>query len=76
MLEAATLDALARLLTRALPEALGIRSAFLLLWNRKLDSFEALTPGETSLAALRPESPAAVPETGFLLAEGRASERL
>ena len=70
MLEAATLDALARLLTRALPEALGIESAFLLLWNRKLDSFETLTPGETSLAALRPESPAAVPEAGFLLAEG------
>jgi signal transduction histidine kinase len=70
MLEAATLDALARLLTRALPEALGIESAFLLLWNRKLDSFEALTPGETSLFALRPESPAAVPETGFLLADG------
>jgi len=70
MLEAATLDALARLLTRALPEALGIESAALLLWNRKLDSFEALTPGETSLATLRPDRPAPVPDAGFLLADG------
>jgi signal transduction histidine kinase len=70
MLEAATLDALARLLTHALPEALGIESAALLLWNRKLDSFEALTPGETSLFALRPDHPAPVPDGGFLLADG------
>jgi len=70
MLEAATLDALARLLTQALPQGLGIERAALLLWNRKLDSFEALTPGETSLAAVRPEAPAAVPDAGFLLADG------
>src|SRR6266536_2417932 len=71
MLEAATLDALARLLTADLPEALGIGSAALLLWNRKLDSFEGLTPGETNLASLRPEGPAVtVPEAGCLLSEG------
>jgi signal transduction histidine kinase len=70
MLEAATLEALARLLTEALPHALGIDSAALLLWNRKLDNFEALTPGETHLSALRPDSPAPIPESGFLLAEG------
>lgn len=71
MLEAVTLDALARLLTAALPEALGIPRSSLLLWNRKLDSFEALTPGETSLTALGPDSPAvSVPEAGFLLSEG------
>lgn len=71
MLEAATLDALARLLSEALPEALGLEHAALLVWNRKLDSFEALTPGETSLAALRPDSPAVpVPEAGFLLSDG------
>ena len=71
MLEAATLDALARLLTTALPEALGIASAALLIWNRKLDSFEALTPGETHLATLRPEGPpVAVPDAGFLLSGG------
>ena len=70
MLEAATLDALARLLTEALPQALGIEKAALLLWNRKLDNFEALTPGETHLSALRPDSPAPIPESGFLLSEG------
>ena len=70
MLEAATLEALARLLTEALPQALGIERAALLLWNRKLDNFEALTPGETHLSALRPDSPAPVPESGFLLSEG------
>jgi len=70
MLEAATLEALARLLTAALPEALGIERAALLLWNRKLDNFEALTPGETHLSALRPDSPSPVPESGFLLSEG------
>jgi signal transduction histidine kinase len=70
MLEAATLEALARLLTEALPRALGIESAALLLWNRKLDNFEALTPGETHLSALRPDSPAPIPESGFLLSEG------
>jgi signal transduction histidine kinase len=70
MLEAATLEALARLLTEALPHALGIDSAALLLWNRKLDNFEALTPGETHLSALRPDSPAPIPESGFLLSEG------
>jgi signal transduction histidine kinase len=70
MLEAATLEALARLLTAALPEALGIERSALLLWNRKLDNFEALTPGETHLSALRPDSPSPVPESGFLLSEG------
>jgi signal transduction histidine kinase len=71
MLEAGSLDGLARLLTGALPEALGIEGAALLLWNRKLDSFEAFTPGETSLAAVRPDSPSvAVPDAGFLLSDG------
>lgn len=71
MLEAATLEALARLLTQALPEALGAGGAALLLWNRKLDNFETLTPGETHLSSLRPDSPGvAVPDAGYLLSEG------
>ena len=70
MLEAATLEALAHLLSEALPQALGIEKAALLLWNRRLDNFEALTPGETHLSALRPDSPAPIPESGFLLSEG------
>src|SRR5258705_379692 len=70
MLEPATLEALPRLLTEALPQALGIERAALLLWNRKLDNFEALTPGETHLSALRPDSASPIPESGFLLSEG------
>ena len=71
MLEAATLDALARLLTGDLPEALGVGKATLLLWNRRLDAFEALTPDETRTFALRPGGvEARAPETGFLLADG------
>ena len=70
MLEAATLEALAHLLSEALPQALGIEKAALLLWNRRLDNFEALTPGETHLSALQPDSPAPLPESGFLLSEG------
>jgi signal transduction histidine kinase len=71
MLEAATLEALAQLLTEALPQALGLEHAALRLWNRKLDTFEALTPGETHLHALRPDTPAPpMPDAGFLLSEG------
>jgi signal transduction histidine kinase len=71
MLEASTLEALARLLTGDLPAAVGAGGAALLLWNRKLDSFEALTPGETHLSSLRPDAPGvAVPDAGFLLSEG------
>ena len=42
VLEATGADDLARILTRELPAALGVAGATLLLWNRKLDSFEAL----------------------------------
>ena len=43
VLEATGADDLARILTRELPAALDVDGATLLLWNRKLDSFEALT---------------------------------
>src|SRR5687768_10601120 len=75
MLEAGTLEALARLLTSDVPQALGIGKATLLLWNRRLDVFEALTPDETRLFALRPGgTEAKAPETGFLLADGELLE--
>ncbi|HUG55120.1 MAG TPA: ATP-binding protein [Vicinamibacteria bacterium] len=72
MLEAGSLDALARLLTEGLPRALGIERSALLVWNRKLDSFEAFTPGEPGLAKVGPEGPlaVAVPEAGFLVSDG------
>ena len=47
VLEAADLEGLTRLLTRKLPSALGVEGATLLLWDRKLDVFEGLTPDET-----------------------------
>jgi signal transduction histidine kinase len=69
VLEAAGPEALARLLTTALPAALGVRSASLLLWDRKLETFETLLPGETRLTALRPGDSSA-PAAGYLLADG------
>jgi len=71
VLAAPDLRAVARVLTRELPAALGITQAQLLLWNRRLDSFEVFTPGETYSIALRPEkSVAPAPEARFLLSEG------
>ncbi len=75
VLEAADLPALARLLTRALPELLGVSSATLLVWDRKLDAFEALTPGETQIHPVRPASaPVQAPEARYMISEGRLIE--
>jgi signal transduction histidine kinase len=75
VLEAPDLDALARLLTRSLPEALRVASATLLVWDRKLDAFEALIPGETRIRPVRPD-PAGVqaPEARYLISDGRLIE--
>jgi signal transduction histidine kinase len=73
VLEAVGLEALARLLTSRLPDALGVRTASLLIWDRKLDSFQALLPGETRLTALRPGEDA-LSRAGFLLSEGALLE--
>ena len=75
VLEAPDLGALARLLTRRLPEALGLPEATLLLWDRKLDSFEAVVPGETRPRPLRPgHDPVATPAARFLLSDGELLE--
>lgn len=75
-LEATSLEAVARLLTRQLPKALGLPGATLLLWNRKLDSFESLSPGETQLRPLRSEGKDGVeaPRARYLLSEGQLLE--
>ena len=71
VLEATGADDLARVLTRELPAALGVAGATLLLWNRKLDSFEALTGTETRITPFRPgAAPVPAPEAGFLLSDG------
>jgi signal transduction histidine kinase len=75
VLEAPDLGSLAQILTRRLPEALGIPEATLLLWDRKLDSFEALIPGETRPRALRPgQDRVPTPAARFLLSEGELLE--
>ena len=75
MLEATGADDVARILTRELPAALGVSGATLLLWNRKLDSFEAVTGTETRISPLRlGAAPVPAPEAGFLLSEGEILE--
>ena len=75
VLEATGADDLARILTRELPEALGVDSATLLLWNRRLDSFESLTGSETQIRPVRPgASTVSAPEAGFLLSGGEVIE--
>jgi signal transduction histidine kinase len=54
VLEAPDIEGLARLLTRDLPEAASVRFATLLFWDRKLESFHSLKPGETQARPIRP----------------------
>ena len=75
VLEVPDIRGLTQLLTRSLPEALGIPSVDLLMWNRKLDSFETLSPLETHGHAIRPgETWAAVSDPRFVLADGALLE--
>jgi signal transduction histidine kinase len=75
VLEAPDLDSLAAVLTRALPEALKVSGATLLLWDRKLDSFEALIPGETRKRPLRPGDGAVpAPDARYLISDGQLLE--
>ena len=75
VLEATGADDLARILTRELPAALHVGGATLLLWNRRLDSFEALTGTETHISPFQPgAAPIPAPEAGFLLSDGEVLE--
>lgn len=75
VLEVPDLAALARLLTQKLPAALGMPQATLLIWDRKLDAFQALLPGETQARPVRPGEPGVeAPATRFLLSEGEVIE--
>jgi len=75
VLEAPDLGALARILTGSLPRTFAIPEATLLLWNRKLDRFEALSPGETRPRPIRPgQDGVAAPAARFLLADGEVLE--
>jgi signal transduction histidine kinase len=64
---------LARLLTQALPGALDLEGAVLLLWDRKLESFEGLSR-KGALEPLPPGGGGQAPQARYLLAEGQVVE--
>ena len=76
VLEAPDLPSLTRLLTEDLPRALDAHDATLLLWDRRLESFEGL--GLTDGGGLRTFRPEATgpggPRTRWLLSEGQLLE--
>jgi len=76
VLEAPDLLALTRLLTQDLRQALGARDATLLLWDRRLESFESLSLDEAGrLRRFRAEGDGpGGPRTRFLLSEGQLVE--
>jgi signal transduction histidine kinase len=72
VLEAPDVEGLVRLLTRVLPPVVRVEGAALLLWDRKLESFEGLSlaPDETHLHALRPQAGGLpTPETHYLVSD-------
>jgi signal transduction histidine kinase len=70
VLEVSDLPSLTRLLTEELPRALGIPWVRLLLWNRKLDSFEAHPPDAAGVRL----APAAEHGARYLILEGEVTE--
>lgn len=75
VLEAADAPGLTRLLTRKLPALLGVEGATLLLWDRKLDTFEGLTPDQTQANPVWPGGPEVrTPQARYLVVEGTLVE--
>jgi len=75
VLEQPDLDGLSQLLTQELPRCLGLAGATLLLWDRKLNTFEALAVGETRIRSIMPGGEAvAAPEARYLISEGHLIE--
>src|SRR4029453_15252483 len=73
-LHASDLRDLARLLTRSLPAAIGVEGASLLVWDRKLQTFEGLPPGEGERLAAGALPPASPPEARYLVSDGQVVE--
>jgi signal transduction histidine kinase len=72
ILETPDIEGLARLLTKSLPAAAGVRYARLLFWDRRLETFHALDTGETHTHPVRPERvPAGGPRARYLLSDGQ-----
>jgi signal transduction histidine kinase len=76
VLEAPDLSSLTQLLTVDLPKALGARSATLLLWDRKLESFEGIALAEDGrLVSFAPEATGpGGPRTRWLVSDGHLLE--
>jgi signal transduction histidine kinase len=75
VLEVPDRDGLKRLLTQALPNALGVASVALFFWDRKLETFDTLSTNETQARAVRPGSPGiSSVEARYLLSEGQLLE--
>lgn len=75
VVEAHDLAEVARLLLESLPATLGVGSAALLAWNRKLDAFEALSPTPGASRLITPEGPGLpAPEARYLVSDGQLIE--
>lgn len=75
VLEAPDLVSLTRLLTEDLPRALGARDASLLLWDRRLETFEGLAVEDGRLRTFQPEAEGpGGPRTRWLLSDGQLLE--
>jgi signal transduction histidine kinase len=69
--ETPDLDSLARLLTVELPRALRVPAATLLIWDRRLERFQAVTPGERHVHAVSAAAPPPeAPQPRWLVSEG------
>lgn len=73
-LHASDLRELKRLLTRALPAAIAVEGASLLVWDRKLETFEGLIPEDSDRPASGAAPPASTPEARYLVSEGQVVE--
>src|SRR5688572_7912668 len=75
VLEQPDLESLSHLLTQQLPRALGLSGATLLLWDRKLNSFQAVPAGETHIKRIElGEEAVAAPDARYLISDGELIE--
>jgi signal transduction histidine kinase len=75
VLELPDLEGLSHLLTQELPRTLGLSGATLLLWDRKLNSFQAVASGETRIKNIElGQEGVATPEARYLISEGELIE--
>jgi len=75
VLEQPDLEGLSHLLTQELPRSLGLSGATLLLWDRKLNTFSALTAGETLIKSIElGHESVSSPEARYLISDGELIE--